>query len=72
MYKIEFDSLHIVFENCDSLSGTITIPGSITSIGNNAFNFTDVSNIIIKRANSTGLTLGTGWNGPATVSYSAY
>ena len=56
------------FEGCNL--SEITLPSTITSIGNYAFDsINNLKTIIIKRANSDGMTLGDRWNGDATVVY---
>ena len=50
--------------------GNVDIPASVTSIGTYAFNsMTSDKTIRIRRKNSTGLTLGTRWNGNANIVY---
>ena len=47
---------------------SLVIPGSVTTIRDYAFyDNPDLTTIVIKRADSTGMTLGTSWNGTATV-----
>ena len=50
--------------------GNVDIPASVTSIGSNAFgSMAEGKTIIIRRSDSTGLTLGNNWNGKANVIY---
>ena len=50
--------------------GNVDIPASVTSIGTYAFNsMTSDKTIRIRRKDSTGLTLGTSWNGKANIVY---
>ena len=48
----------------------VIIPSSVTKIGTAAFASMPSGSVIkIRRKNSTGLTLGTKWNGSATIKY---
>ena len=48
----------------------VIIPKNVILIGSNAFSSnSNLKTITIKRANSDGMTLGSGWNGNATVVY---
>ncbi len=54
----------------NSLSGTLVISNNVNNIGAYAFGFNpNLSTIVVKRQDSTGLTLGTNWNGSAQVVY---
>ena len=49
---------------------SVIIPAAVTEIGYGAFTRNDeLKTIIIKRANSDGMTLGSNWAGNATVVY---
>ena len=56
------------FENCGLTS--VIIPSNVINIGSQAFaNNPNLSTITVKRASSDGMTLGSNWNGTATVVY---
>lgn len=42
-------------------SGTIVLPSTVTDIGSYAFHSLTLKEIVIKKANSTGMTLGSNW-----------
>ena len=47
---------------------TITIPSTVTTIDNYAFNALDsTATIVVNKPNLDGIELGTNWNGNATV-----
>ena len=57
------------FQN-NQITGTVVIPSSVTYIGAAVFNSnSNLNKIVIKRADSTGMTLGSGWSYYAYVVY---
>ena len=71
--KLEIAQGYTEIYNAAFAQSTITnviIPNSVTKIDDRAFNgLTNASTITIKRADATGLTLGSNWSGSAVVKY---
>lgn len=49
----------------------VIIPSSVRTIGNYTFVGNNINNITVKRASSSGMTLGNSWNGSATIIWNA-
>ncbi len=71
--KLEIAQGYTEIYNAAFAQSTITnviIPNSVTKIDDRAFNgLTNASTITIKRADATGMTLGSNWSGDAVVKY---